>query len=73
VIAVEVGEQYDVDRVVRDAETLQGNKARSAEVDTEANTRRVDEEARVEPSPDPKESPVPTNVTLTDIGLSTVR
>ena len=41
-IAMEMGKQYDVDRVVGDAETLQGNKARGPEIDAEANARRID-------------------------------
>jgi hypothetical protein len=70
---MEVGEQYDVDRVVRDAETLQGNRLEAPKSMQKRIPGASMRKHVLNLPPDPKESPVPTNVTLTDIGLSTVR
>jgi len=49
-ITVQMREQDGIDRVVRDSQSFKGDEARSPEVDAEANARRIDKEARVEPS-----------------------
>jgi hypothetical protein len=40
---------HGIDRVVGDSQSSKGDEARSPEVDAEANARRINKEARVEP------------------------
>src|SRR5215510_2358461 len=50
-VAVQVRQQDGVDRIVGDTQACQGDEARGAKVDAEANSGCVDQDAGVETSP----------------------
>jgi hypothetical protein len=53
-IAMEMGEQNCVNRIVWDGEAFKSDETRGPEIDAEANAGGVNDDARVEPSPGPK-------------------
>ena len=66
-IAMEMGEQNCVNRIVWDGEAFKSDETRGPEIDAEANAGASTTMHVLNRPPDPNESPEPTNVTLTDM------
>jgi hypothetical protein len=66
-IAMEMGEQNCVNRIVRDREALKSDETRGPEINAKANAGASTTMHVLNRPPDPNESPEPANVTLTDM------